>query len=408
MTEEPSGAAPDEGGTEEWRRPVRLVIITSMLAKVADWQLGIVVPLAILDQTGSAAAALTALALRGAAYVGAPIVGSMIDRYDKRRVFVLAQLQQAVCIGLLCLTLSNSVAVSILLFLAGFGAVASSINGSFVLIPSLVQGPARDDAVARLSSAIELSKVAGLILGGIFFSSQGPIVACVVVTALYALAGVSAALLPAIPSIHDPSSLAQGLKVGFTWLVRPGILWLVVTMSIANLAVGELETVLITIFGREHVDATAISVILAAGLLVGAAASRFAGRVLPHLPVEKRVLVFQTMCFLSLCIVTLPGVYFKIAGYLAISLSFAFSNVASILYRQDVIPIEFAGRINAVIRMFITGSISLSGFIFAFSSRWDGYLFWVPAMVLSTVSVLIWTWFTLSRSEDRSQAGSLE
>jgi hypothetical protein len=40
--------------------------------------------------------------------------------------------------------------------------------------------------------------------------------------------------------------------------------------------------------------------------------------------------------------------------------------------------------------MFIAGAIPLSGVVYASASRLDGYLFWVPALVIGVVAVAIW------------------
>ncbi|MBB5802948.1 MFS family permease [Saccharothrix ecbatanensis] len=383
------------GGSDNGRDPLRVVIATSVVSKVADWQLGIVIPLVILAHTGSVAMTLVAFALRSAPYVASPLLGSLIDRFDKRTVFVLAQLQQALCLALLAVMLSNPLAVAVLLLLSGFGGVVVTITGQFVLIPKLVDSERRETAVARLASAIELAKVVGLLLGGLVFSTLGATTASWCITALYAVAGLMAVRLPSIPTQGPRTRIRQDLAVGFRWLVRPAILWLVVTMALANLAVGELETVLVTVFGDGGVDALVISVVLAAGLLVGAAGSRLGPHLWPSATVEKRILAFQLASFGALCVIALPFTVAKIVGYTAISFALGASNVASITYRQNTIPVELAGRVNAVIRMFITGAIPLSGFVYAWSSRLSGSWFWVPALGLAAVSMAVWGFYTL-------------
>lgn len=389
------------------RGAMRVVIATSMVSKVADWQLGIVIPLAILAQTDSVAMTLVAFALRSAPYVASPLLGSLIDRFDKRPVFVFAQLQQAVCLALIALTLSDRLVVAILLLLSGFGGVVVTITGQFVLIPKLVDKAQREVAVARLASAIELSKVFGLLLGGVVFSALGPTVASWFIATLYAVAGLMAMLLPGIPTQGPKTRLREDLTVGFRWLVRPEILWLVVTMAIANLAVGELETVLVTVFGDSGVDAWLISVVLAAGLLLGAVGSRLGPHLLPSATVKQRILAFQAASLVALCVIALPPVAAKIGGYVVISFALGASNVASITYRQESVPVELAGRVNAVIRMFITGAIPLSGFLYAWASRLDGVWFWVPALVLACLSVTVWGVYTV-RGRDSETPEHLE
>lgn len=384
------GGAPPAAESENGERSLRVVIAASMLSKIADWQLGIVVPLAVLAETDSIAVALVAFALRWLPYIASPLVGSLIDRYDKRAVFMWAQFTQAICLALVALLLTERVAVGVFLFLSGFGAVAVTITGQFVLIPKLIVPERQAVAVAKLASAIELSKVGGLLLGGLLISARGPRFAAWTVTVLYVVAGLIVVLLPRIPTAGVRKKIRHDLGIGFRWVVQPDILRLVVTMTLANLAVGELETVLVTVFGERDISAVLISLLVAAGLLVGALGSRVSPHVMPSWSLESRVLLFQVMSFVSLCVIALPHVVWTAVGYACVSFALGGSNVASITYRQATIPVELAGRVNAVIRMFITGAIPLSAFLYAWATRFEGVWFWVPALVIAAVSVVTW------------------
>ncbi|MFI5528233.1 MFS transporter [Kitasatospora sp. NPDC051853] len=386
LTEDGPAPAPGTGP-----RTMRVIIGSSILSKVADWQLGIVVPLAVLAQTDSVAMSLIAISLRGVTYVGSPFLGSLIDRLDKRTVFALSQFQQALCLVLLAALLTDRLSVALLLLLSGFGGVVSTITGQFVLIPSLIAAPERPTAVAKLNSAVEFAKVLGLVLGGVGFSTLGPVAACAGIAVLYCAAGSVALLLPRVPAVASGHrGMRRDLAVGFRWLGRREILWLVVTMTLTNLAVGQLERVLVTTFGHQGVNPGAISVVLAGGLLVGAVGSRLAPSVLPSLGPEARILACQLAAFAGLLLVTTPYLAAQLAGYTLECLAVAVSNVASITHRQETIPVEVAGRANATIRMFITGAVPLSGFLYAAASRFDGFLFWLPALGVWAVAIVIW------------------
>jgi predicted MFS family arabinose efflux permease len=380
---------------------LRTLISASMLAKVADWQLGIVIPLAILRETNSIALVLFAFALRGLPYAASPLLGSLIDRLDKRVAFIAAQLQQAAVLLLIVVVLVHPVAVGTLLLLGGFGGVVATITGQFVLIPSLFQESERENAVAKLASAIEFSKVLGLVLGGVVFSTLGPRAACLFIAALYLLAGLVAIGLPPIPSQGGRISLLNDLAIGFRWLRRREIFWLVVTMSLSNLAVGEMETVLVTLFGAAGVRAFLVSALLAVGLFAGAIGSRLGPRLLPSLNTDRRIVAFQAMSFGALLVVAAPGLTAKTIGFTLMSFALGASNVASITYRQNTIPVELAGRVNSVIRMFITGAIPLSGFIYAAASKLGSTLFWVPGLTCAALSLAVWSFYTMAVIPER-------
>ncbi|WP_162002625.1 MFS transporter [Streptomyces sp. CB01881] len=375
-------------------RILRILIASSISSKVADWQLGIVVPLAVLKQTDSVAMSLISFSLRGITYIWSPFLGALIDRFDRRAVFALAQVQQAVCLALLAVSLNSQVSVALLVLLSGFGGVASNITGQFVLIPKLISAPARPAAVAKLNSAIEFSKVGGLLIGGAAFSALGPASASLCIAALYSGAALLALLLPRVPASYQKMSIRRDVAMGFRWAVKPEIIWLVVTMSMTNLAIGQLEPVLVTEFGQQGINAKVISGVMAIGLFAGAVASRMAPRILPAWSPERRILACQVTALAGLVLVATPALPTKLTGYVFECLAVAVSNVASITYRQETIPVEVAGRANATIRMFITGAVPLSGFLFAGASRLDGYLRWLPALGIWTVAVVIWAVYT--------------
>ncbi|MER7844252.1 MFS transporter [Kitasatospora sp. NPDC096077] len=393
-TDDKSERSPAMATDRETVRSLRIVIAASILSKIADWQLGVVVPLAVLSETNSPAIALAAFALRALPFIASPLLGSLIDRFDKRTVFTWAQLVQAICMVLVALMLTDRIALGALLLLSGFGAVAVTITGQFVLIPKLVEAEKQAVAVAKLSSAIELSKVGGLLLGGVAITARGPEFASWVIAALYAAAGLVTLFLPRIPSTGVRTGIRQDLLMGLRWVARPDVLWLVVTLAVSNLAVGELETVLVTVFGEERLDARLISLVLAAGLLFGALGSRLSPHILPHWSVERRILLFQATLLVFLGVLALPVLAATVIGYAAVTLCLGASNVASITYRQGTIPVDIAGRVNAAIRMFITGAIPLSGLIYAWATRFDGFSFWVPALLLSAVSLAVWAGHT--------------
>jgi MFS family permease len=389
-------------------RVLRVLVTSSMLSKVADWQLGIVIPLAVLAESDSVALALVSFALRGVPYVGSPFLGALIDRFDKRTIYVLAQLQQAVCLVALAALLSSRLSVAALVLLSGIGGVASTITGQFVLIPKLISAPARPVAVAKLNSAIELSKVIGLVLGGTAFGILGPAPASLCIAVLYLLAGCVARQLPRVASGREKMDIRRDLAIGFRWVGKPEILWLVVTMSMTNLAIGQLEPVLITQFGDQGMNTGVISVVLAVGLLMGALASRLAPAIVPAWGPERRILAAQVIAFVGLVLVATPLLPVRLVGFMVESFAVAVSNVASITYRQETIPADVAGRANATIRMFITGATPLSGFLFAWSSRLDGFWYWLPALGLWAAAIVIWAVYTRTSGRAARPAGDLE
>lgn len=371
------------------RDPLRVIVTASMASTLANWQLGIVIPLLVLQQTHSAATALLTFALRGAAYAISPLIGAVVDRFDQRTLFAVAQFQQAVCIALLALSPGGWVA-GLLVLLSGAGAVATTITSQFVLVPKFIDAAGRDTAVARLMTALELTRVVGLLAGGAAISWQGPTFSLLTVVALYVLAGLISLLLPRVVPDTPQGGLFAGLGIGFRWLARRDILWLVITMAAVNLSIGQLEAVLVTVFEDKGVPALVSSGLLAVGLAASAAASALTPRLLPSWPAERRILLSQLVVLGAMCLVATPYMALTALGYVVLSFATGYNNVVSITYRHNLVPVEIAGRVNSVIRMIITGAVPLSGFLYAGASGLDGFAFWVPALVILTAAVAAW------------------
>lgn len=383
---------------------MRVLVVSSVVGKIADYALMLVAPLAVLSATGSVASSIFTIALRGVAYAVSPVIGVLIDRFERRGLYIASQLQQAACVGVMAAFLNRPWVVATMLFLSGLGGVASSISSQFVLIPELIRAEHRATAVAQLSSSIEFAKVVGFLLGGSAFALATASSASWLVASLYVAAGAVCLLLPRVPVVAGPNSgLRADLAVGFRWLKHPDIGYLVSSMAVSNLALGALGTVLVTLLAHQGMEPVAISATLAVGLLLGAVGSRIAPRVAPSWSLKVRMLVFQLVVAASFALIVLEISHVAtIAAWAAMSVGFGLSNVISITFRQEAIPVHLSGRVNSVIRMFIAGAIPLSGMIFALAEA-HGWWPWGPSVVLEVLSLAIWAVYMIRPGSDHDQ-----
>ncbi|MEV0288508.1 MFS transporter [Kribbella sp. NPDC050820] len=374
---------------------------SSVLAKFADYGLLLVVPLAVLQNTDSVAWSIVAISLRGVAYAVSPLIGALIDRYDRRTLYVAAMILQFGCAAVVALWTNNTAVLSLAVFLSGLGGVASSISGQFVLVPALVVKENRPEAVSKLAFAVDLAKLAGFLLGGVSLGGAGQKFALGVVAACYLLAAAVGYLLPRLPVEAEPQTLIADLLVGFSWLKQRDLAFLVGTMALSNLAIGSLASVLVTLFGDRDVDPTVISVVLAGSLLVGALGSRLGSRLPRRWSAPIRILVCQLLLGAAFFVLTgAPSVWLQALCFGVVEFAAGLSNVASITFRQDVIPSGVAGRVNSVIRMFIAGAIPISGMVYAASEALH-VPFWAPAIVLEALSLCVWSVSSWSSDVER-------
>ncbi|WP_406091618.1 MFS transporter [Streptomyces sp. NBC_01013] len=389
-------------GQEAAERPVlRVLIGTSVIGKIADYGLMLVAPLAVLSATGSVAGAILTFALRGIAYAVSPVIGVYLDRYERRGMFAAAQVQQAVCVAVAALFLDQAWVVAGALFLSGLGGVAASLSSQFVLIPELISPANRVRAVARVSSSIEFAKVLGFLSGGVVLVALDARAAALGIAVLYAGAGAWAMRLPRVPVEPADTSLRDDLAVGFRWLAKPEIGWLVLSMTVSNLALGGLGSVLVTLMGDRGTNPTVISATLAIGLFIGAWGAQLTPRALPSWSLQSRILVFQAVAAAGFGLLVLePPIWVIVLAWSVNSFALGLSNVVSITYRQETIPVHLSGRINSVIRMFIAGAVPLSGMTYALAAM-QGWWLWGPAILLEAAALLIWLFHTVRVSDSR-------
>lgn len=381
-----------------------VLVTAAMLAKLADYLLLFAVPIAVFEETRSTGTAVATFAFRGLAYVASPVLGALIDRYDRRLMFVCSQLQQAACILLAAIWIDNRWLLAGALALSGLGGVVSTITGLFVLIPAVTAEPDRERAIARFSVAIELTKVVSYVIAGSLVALSGSRVAMIATATFYALAGVVGLLLPAVAAhaAERRRSLIAQITDGFQWLRKSsGGVALVLTMTLANLGVGAVDTVTVATLTERGLSAGFTGIVMAGGLVLGALGAGLGSSWFGARGAARQILSWQALAFIGLLLVAMPWVAFKVAGYGMVSFCLGASNVASINYRQGLIPDQLSGRVNSVIRMFITGALPLSGFIFAWAdAALPTNAVWLPGIGLVIASLVVWVMFV--RRVDRA------
>ncbi len=387
-----SAAHPTPAGPQPPTRGFGTLVTAGVLSKLADQFLMFALPLAVLSESGSAGAAVAAFAVRGISFVASPLLGALADRHDRRRLYVLAQVHQAVFILLAALFLGEAWWVAAMIALSGLGGVVSSLSSYFVLIPHLVPQDDRARAVARFSAAVELAKVAGILGAGAVVGLFGGTTAILVNAVIYLAAAAVALNLPRAdeaPRAHEP--WRRSVAAGFGWLRDDRTTAvLVISMTLANLAIGAVDTVFVTLTAREGLRPEAGAALVASGVAVGALGAACAARLFARRTNHQRILAWQLLSMAGLLVMVVPQTASLAVGYAVICFSLGGSNVVSITLRQDLIPEERAGSVNSVIRMFMTGAVPLSGFVFASSLGIGGVLMWMPSLVLMSVSLAVW------------------
>ena len=188
-----------------WRqRNLRIAWSAVFVNDTGDWVLIVALPVFVFIETrsGSATAILFMLQAGIAALLG-PVGGSLVDRWNLRRVLVWTNLAQAA--ALLPLIAVNSERVWPAYIVMGLQSALSQLNNpaNIALLPRLVESEELSSANAALSAAASLARLGGAALGGLLVSWRG-------LPPVIVFDGLSFLLVAAaVPFIRADTSAAQ-------------------------------------------------------------------------------------------------------------------------------------------------------------------------------------------------------
>lgn len=324
----------------------------------------------VFQRTGSATEfALIGVAAILPAILIAPLAGPLIDRYDRRRIMLLADL----CAGL------STVAVALLLFSGRLelwhiylSAMASSAAGAF-------QGPAFSAAIAQLVPKAKLGRAAGLVSGaqgasliiapalaGVLIGLAGlpGIILIDFATFLFAVATLLRVRFPAYrhEAADAPApSLRREIRDGWRYLTsRPGLMGSIVFFTFLNFTwalAGELLTPLILSFAPPEELGAAVA-LGGLGILAGSAVMAASGGRWPIL------LMIYGYGFLQAIALVLMGWHESVV-LIALVLFVIFmcnpiinGHLQVLLQRK--IPPEMHGRVFSTLRMMAMGAMPVA------------------------------------------------
>ncbi|WP_433533858.1 MFS transporter [Micromonospora sp. CA-249363] len=156
------------------------------------------VPLLVLEATGSVARMGLLTAVAGAASVIAGVFGGvLVDRYDRRRLMIVADLVRLVLFGLVPLVWLVSPQVWLLFVVLPICAAAGMLFqvAAVTAVRNLVDADRITEANGRLQATFAATAVLGPLLAGVVSARFGPAVAIAVNAASFALSAVGLRLI---------------------------------------------------------------------------------------------------------------------------------------------------------------------------------------------------------------------
>lgn len=331
------------------------------VSTVGDWLYRLALPFLVLELTGSAIGAGLAYAVEYAPYVFFSMLGGVAaDRFDRRRLLILADLGSALIVGMLAALVTAGVDAVWLVFVVAFA--VSSIRPFYhpafqSILPSLVPAEGLTRANARIQSIESVLSFAGPVLGGAVIAAVGTsnalwLNAVSFLLSALAIVGIRAAVARARPIGH--TRIWQDLREAVAYLRGDRVtLWASLLMAGTNVGLLMIEANLIFYLVRlRGLPVAAVGIVFAAfgvGAVLGAMSAPWLCRRFPpgHLIITGMIGAGLMTALLGV----LPGLVGTALAWGAVGTFVMLLVVTWFSLRQQIVPQRLLGRVVALSRM---------------------------------------------------------
>jgi len=331
------------------------------------------------------------------------IGGVAADRFDRRRMVIVANLGRALVLAVLVATIvSGTVGIAIVLFALFVLGTSETFadSASSTLIPNLI---ARDDlgiANARMSSAFLLVNQLLLPPVGAFLFAVGPAIPFATNALCFLLGAVliSRVVLSRREVRAGSSTVRADLVEGIRWLAHhPPMRTLALTIFTFNVTFGAAWGVLVLYaqdrLGMGSVGFGLLTTAVGIGGLIGTAAYTGLERRFSLAAIMRGGLVIETLTHLSLALTTSAA---WALGTLVVFGAHEFVwGTTSTVVRQRAVPDAVLGRVGGVYRVAITGGMVIGTPIGGLLARTYGITapFWFGFVGSGVLVMVLWRQF---------------
>jgi len=375
-----------------WNTPFALFWSSRVLSTLALNMQTVAVGWQLYQLTGSAFdLGLVGLAQFAPTVVLTLVVGQVADRYDRRVVVALCHVAEAGATAVLALGslggwLTREGILAILVIIGAARAFENPARAS--LVPRLVPLPLLSRAIASVTSAGQMARIAGPALGGALYAF-GATTVYATVTALYLAAAVLIALVKdAQPARPREEITTASLFSGVAFILRQRLLLGLMSLDLFAVLLGG-ATALLPIYARDILDTGPWGLgLLRAAPAIGALAM---SAVLARRPVGHNA--GPALCG-GILVFGVATIVFGISTNLSLSLAalgvLGAADLLSMIIRQSLVQIRtpdgMRGRVSAVHSLFTGTSNQLGEFESGLLAALFGA---VPAVLLGGVGTLV-------------------
>lgn len=214
-----------------------------------------VLPYAVIDEAGASETVMALLmaSFAFAMFAGAPVLGSISDRFGRKKVLVISTLISA--IGHLIFALTTDITI---MFIARIiaGLAAGNIGVIQAIITDSTAPEDRASWMGRLGAFIGLGFVAGPALGGLLSGLGGAVhTAPFVLAAILAFIGFLIAMIKVKETAHPTQQKRQAFAQRWSLFKTSGLVGFAVSAFLLNLAFAQVEASFVLVL-KDSLDYT--------------------------------------------------------------------------------------------------------------------------------------------------------
>lgn len=336
-----------------------------------------------------------------------PVSGALVDRLDRRRVMVGADLFRSAAVGFLGLAVALDSAGIPLMYAAFFllGTAETFFdNAAVALLPAVVGKEDLERANGRLSGArIVANELAAPPLGGFLFAAAAAVPFALNAGTFAAAAALVLAMRGSFRAERSEDAARTGIwdeiSEGARWLRGHGLLrTLALAIAVMNVTLASVLSILVLV-AQERLGLGPVGYgLLVSSMAVGGVAGSLAsGRIVGRLGAGTAMrlgLLIEAATHLAIALVPDP---FVVGAVLAVfGVHSVVWGVISVSLRQQLVPGRLLGRVNGAYMVFSAGSIAVGALLGGALADGFGLTapFWFSFAVVSVL--IVWVWPALS------------
>ncbi len=347
------------------------------------------------------------------------ITGVYVDRFDKRKILMIANILRAVAIGGLALAIGlDGASIPLIytaLFLLGVGDTLAD-GGAVTLLTNIVNKDQINVANSRLQATNTIGRqLAGPPLGAYLF-----VLAAALPFGLDAISFVIAALLIAsirvgtsVPSqTVERKSVIKEIKEGFAYLKQMPLLknltYLNFLVNITSMAI----FATLVIYAKEQLGLSPLGYGLllstaAVGGVIGSFLSPALQKRFSNTTLLRGVLILEAVFNVSFVFVHSPWVAGVLYGLWSIVGVIWFITILSL--RQQAVPSHLLGRVNGIYNFYRMGGLAVGGLVGGFWVSQFGVTgpFWIGGFVVGLLTIVYWRKLSVGTIRDLAKKTSL-